>query len=264
MTMKLNSRTRNGAMTWKSNFTLIELLVVIAIIAILASILLPALNKARNRAKTANCTSNLKQLGTASSMYMGSYEDYVPPVTQTIGSLLATWAVILAADQNLGGKNFTCPAMLQDLTSGINYNKIAAGQAKKIVAAQVADQTFDYVHYGRSSMLYHATYGIGGKMSRAKYPSRLLMMADGYGQAVKDRGYFNMASSFVTSGSSSMIDGRHDANCNVLFADGHTENLKVGTKLNRYQYTTTNNPYLTPPFSGSISTQMWNPLWPKP
>ena len=63
----------------RSGFTLIELLVVIAIIAILAALLLPALSKAREKARQAVCLSNIKQIGLACFMYAQDYNDYWPP-----------------------------------------------------------------------------------------------------------------------------------------------------------------------------------------
>jgi len=70
-------RSNSRGQTSKA-FTLIELLVVIAIIAILAAILFPVFAQAREKARTASCMSNCKQLGLAFLMYVQDYDEHMP------------------------------------------------------------------------------------------------------------------------------------------------------------------------------------------
>ena len=89
-------------------FTLIELLVVIAIIAILAAILLPALQSARERGRSANCISNLKQLGIGITNYIDASDNWLPyPFNRATASGMKnyTWVGALHAAKCISGKN---------------------------------------------------------------------------------------------------------------------------------------------------------------
>jgi prepilin-type N-terminal cleavage/methylation domain-containing protein/prepilin-type processing-associated H-X9-DG protein len=84
-------------------FTLVELLVVIGIIALLVSMLLPALNKARESARTVACLSNLRQIGLAMSMYLSEQKCVVPAAYFKDGVHRELWSTILVNSGYLKG-----------------------------------------------------------------------------------------------------------------------------------------------------------------
>jgi prepilin-type N-terminal cleavage/methylation domain-containing protein/prepilin-type processing-associated H-X9-DG protein len=116
----------------KKSFTLIELLVVIAIIAILTSMLLPALNKARESAHRINCVNKLRQIGTGALMYAQSYDGWVLSGRPKAPPNGRYWFTEVGDTIEKDISFFKCPA-----------NKVGLGPYQ--------DGLFTYTHYGINS-----------------------------------------------------------------------------------------------------------------
>lgn len=112
----------NSPLDWQRTrgFTLIELLVVVAIVAILAALLLPALNRSKEAARSTRCKSNLRQLGFALHLYVQDNQDRYPresisPVSFTRSGL---WTVALSSTFTGTGNGLFCPSRVRQSVGG--------------------------------------------------------------------------------------------------------------------------------------------------
>ena len=191
----------------RAGFTLIELLVVIAIIAILAAMLLPALAKAREKARSISCLSNLKQWGLATEMYCGDNREkyplsvYLLPSSMTVGSFYHS-LIAYANDANV----CLCPSETDRIRMSEIGSAITVPMAPGISAVGFVGN-FAVFEDGPNNALTGANHaGVGqGELPR---PSDTYLMGDG-----EIEGAPNVFDSPVVAG--------HNNGFNAVHADGH-------------------------------------------
>lgn len=249
-------------------FTLVELLVVIGIITVLIAILLPALSRAREAAKTIQCCSNLRQVGQAATGYANDYGGSLPPGGITVAysnvytnGVTGTWHQFLSAYLMLGksvsdpsvvavSPIFRCPSSLVE--GGMWH--YSAPRRVMVQLAVITDRTYKVTRALRASEIMLAVDGvqaIDDLPTKATYARAGERLDNNISPVSESSGYYAPSDPTmnnpiygsdkpnfedpVAGSTNGLVRWRHagDASANVLFVDGHAETFRRGDILNK-------------------------------